>query len=998
MTDDNQDNKKPEIEKEEIDLNPEKIAEEEASFNFNEKEMKEVMTDFGKVKPRTLEIEMQESYLSYAMTVIISRALPDVRDGLKPVHRRVLYSMHELGLTSRTKYRKCATVVGDVLGKYHPHGDIAVYDTLVRMAQDFSMRYKLVDGQGNFGSIDGDSAAAMRYTECRMSSPSEEMMIDIEKQTVDFVPNYDASREEPKVLPAKLPNLLLNGAMGIAVGMATNIPPHNLGEIADAIIYLIDHSDCTIEDLMQFVKGPDFPTGAEIYGIMPIKNAYATGKGSIIMRAVANIEEIKRGGFRIIISEIPYQVNKSELILKIADLVKDKKLEGISGLRDESDRTEGIRIVIDLKSSAYPKKILNRLFELTTMQTAFHVNMLALVDGIQPRVLTLKNVLEEYIKHRQKVVRRRTEFELKKAKERAHILEGLRIALKNIDEVIRVIKKSQTRDDAQKALCAKFKLTDLQANAILEMRLSGLAALEVKRIDDEYSEKLRLIKDLETILADEKKILEIIKKELNEMKNKYQSERKTKIFEQEIGKFSAEDLIPSEQVIVMMTKSNYIKRMPVSAYRSQIRGGKGVMGMETKEEDTIEHLVAANTHDDILFFTDRGRLFQTKVYEIPATSRISKGQAIVNILQILPDEKVTAIITLDEKNPELKYFVMCTLKGVVKKTEISLYKSVRKTGIVAIKLNAGDKLKWVKTSSGQDKIFMASAKGQAILFQETNLRPMGRTAAGVRGILLRGDDYAVGIDVVLPSLEEKAFVLVVLDRGFGKRTPLSHFKIQLRGGMGIRIANVTTRTGKVIAMNVVYGEVADVILATKQGQMIRMDLKTIKILSRDTQGVTLVKLKELDKVASVTIVTKSAEEIIQKVPGEEAVVQVPSKEDRPVQEVPKLKEVDSKAEIEKEAADIEQHKIVNSQKSKVKSPEPKIENPKVEEDEITRADKSKLSKQIELKTTKNLPEWAKAHPDEIKVNKKSDKKSPDPEDLKKNLKEPEEPNWWGGQV
>jgi len=958
------------------DLNPEKVAEEMSDFEFAVDEkgnLKDEKTDYGIVRPRILEIEMQESYLDYAMSVIISRALPDIRDGLKPVHRRVLFSMNELGLTSKAKYRKSATVVGDVLGKYHPHGDIAVYDTLARMAQDFSMRYKLVDGQGNFGSIDGDEPAAMRYTECRISSIAEELLSDIDKDTVDFVPNYDGSRIEPKVLPAKLPNLLLNGSMGIAVGMATNIPPHNLDEIVDAITCLIDSPDCTIEDLMQFVKGPDFPTGAEIYGISQIKNAYATGKGSIVMRAVANIEEQKRGGFRIIVSEIPYQVNKAELLLKIADLVKNKKLEGISGLRDESDRTEGVRIVIDLRSNAYPKKILNRLYELTPMQSSFHVNMLALVDGIQPRILTLKNVLEEYIKHRQVVVKRRIEYELKRAKERAHILEGLRIALAKIDEVVETIKKSQTREDALKSLCSKFKLTEIQANAILEMRLSGLAALEVKKIEQEYQEKLKFIKECEEILADPKKILTIIKKELQELKTKFTSERRTKIYEQELGRFSAEDLIPSEQVIVMLTKGNYIKRMAVSSYRSQIRGGKGVMGMETKEEDTIEHLIAANTHDDVLFFTDRGRAFQTKVYEIPSASRISKGQAIVNIIQSLPEEKVTAVVTLNHSHPEgLKYFVFATEKGVVKKTDIELYKNVRKTGIVAIKLSQGDKLRWVKTTSGADKIFMASTKGQAIFYNETDIRPMGRSAAGVRGILLKNDDKCIGIDVVLPSLEVKAHILVVLENGFGKRTPLSHFKVQLRGGMGMRVANVTQRTGKVIGMNIVYGSEPDVILATKQGQMIRMGLETIKVLSRDTQGVTLVKLHDIDKVASVTVVTKTAEEIIQKVEEKAPVVQVPAPEDRPAQEIPKLKEVDSKEEIKKEAAEIKEHK-------------------------------------------EEIPDWAKAHhdswrePSVTKLDKKI--KVKDYKEPKKNLNAPEqvnlfdkkkkeedEPNYWGGQM
>lgn len=972
IADDNLEKETPEE-----DLNPEKIAEEEASFDFGKENQKDEKTDFGMIRPRTLEIEMQESYLDYAMSVIISRALPDVRDGLKPVHRRVLYSMNELGLTSKVKYRKSALVVGDVLGKYHPHGDIAVYDTLVRMAQNFSMRYTLVDGQGNFGSVDGDSAAAMRYTECRMASIAEEMMTDIDKDTVDFVPNYDATREEPRVLPAKVPALLLNGAVGIAVGMATNIPPHNLTELIDATCHLIDNSNCTVEDLMEFVKGPDFPTGAEIYGVEQIKNAYTTGKGSIVMRAVANIEEQKRGGYRIIVSEIPYQVNKSELISKIADLVKDKKLEGISGLRDESDRTDGVRIVIDLKSSAYPKKILNRLYELTAMQTSFHVNLLALVDGIQPKILTLKNVLEEYVKHRQVVVRRRTQFDLDRAKERAHILEGLISALKNIDAVVETIRKSKNREEAHEKLCKKFDFSKAQANAILDMRLSALAALEQQKVEDEYQAKLKLIKELEEILASVNKILSVIKDELLDIKKRFGDSRKTKIYAQEIGKFSAEDLIPSEQVIVMLTKGNYIKRMPVSAYRSQIRGGKGVIGMETKEEDAIEHLVAANTHDDVLFFTDRGKVFQTKVYDIPSASRISKGTAIVNILQISPEEKVTAVITMDaKKETELKYFVMATAKGVVKKTEISLYKNVRKTGIAAIKLRADDKLKWVKTTSGNDKVFMTSAKGNAIYYSEQDIRPMGRSAAGVRGIHLRADDYCVGIDIVLPSLEDKAHALVVLENGFGKRTPLSHFKVQLRGGMGMRVANVTAKTGKIVTMDVVYGDKADVMIASNLGQMIRMSLESIKVLSRDTQGVTLVRLKAPDKVAGVTVVTKSAEEIIQKV-EETPQVQVPQEEDRPAQEIPKLEEPDAKAEIKKEVTEIKDHVV---------------------EKEELKADGSIEKEETDKKNTKKVPEWATAHRDERPKVIKKTITQPEIEKKITENKEEKDPNWWGGKM
>jgi len=848
--------------------NSEELTVEEAAFNREPSGAKDEKTDFGLVRPRVLENEMRESYLDYAMSVIVARALPDVRDGLKPVHRRVLYSMYELGLTHAAKYRKSATVVGDVLGKYHPHGDIAVYDTLVRLAQPFSMRERLVDGQGNFGSMDGDAPAAMRYTEARMTAVAEEILADIDKGTVDFVPNYDSSRIEPKVLPAKIPNLLVNGSMGIAVGMATNIPPHNLTEVSEAISHLIDCPDCTIEDLMQFIKGPDFPTGAEIYGAEQIKAAYATGKGAIVMRAVAQIEESKRA-FRIIVSEIPYQVNKAELIAKIAELVKEKKLEGIADLRDESDRKEGVRIVIDLRASAYPKKILNRLYELTDLQTTFYVNMLALVDGIQPRVLTLKNVLEEYLKHRKNVCRRRTQYLLDRAKERAHVLEGLRIALKSINEVVSTIRQSATREAAHKQLKTKFKLTDIQANAILEMRLAALAALEREKVESEYKEKLKLIADYVAILADEKKILFIIKKELEELKTKYPSERRTKIYAESLGKFSAEDLIPSEQVIIILTRGNYIKRMPVSGYRSQIRGGKGVMGMGTKEEDMIEHLVAANTHDDIYFFTDRGRIFHTKVYEIPAASRIAKGQAIVNILQISPEEKVTAMITLSKADAaKFKYIMLATGKGLVKKTALSMYQKVRQTGILAIKLKGDDRLRWVKFTTGTDNIFQVSAKGQSIFYREADIRPMGRTAAGVRGIHLRGEDYAVSCDVIAEGRQFEADALIIMEKGFGKRTPLPQFKMQLRGGMGIRAAQVKSRTGAIVGMRIVYGDDYDVILASSKGQMIRMALKTIKKLQRDTQGVTLIRLNKGDKVTSVTVVRKDKTDKLEDIPEE----------------------------------------------------------------------------------------------------------------------------------
>ncbi len=831
-------------------------------------------TTYGLIKPRKLEDEMQQSYIDYAMTVIVSRALPDVRDGLKPVHRRVLYAMWDTGLKSTARYRKCAAVVGEVLKSYHPHGDIAVYDTMVRMAQNFSMRYPLVDGQGNFGSMDGDSAAAMRYTEAKMAGISEELLFDIEKDTVDFVDNYDGTTKEPQVLPARLPDLLLNGSMGIAVGMMTNIPPHNLTEIIDAIIHLIDNPECTIEDLMEFVKGPDFPTGANIYNIEDIKNAYTTGKGRIVIRATANIEEYKNS-FRIIVSELPYQVNKADLIGKIADLVKDKKIEGISDLRDESDRTEGVRVVIELKSNAYPKKILNRLYEMTSLQTAFHVNMLALVDRIQPRVLTLKNFLEEYVKHRQVVVVRRTQFELRKAQERAHVLEGLLTALDHIDEVITTIRNSQTREIAHKNLCSKFKLTDIQASAILEMRLSALAGLERERVKNEYDEKIKLIAELEAILADPTKILGIIKEEILQIRDKYGDERRTKVFKNPVGEFAATDLIPNEQEIVTITKTNYIKRVPANTYRSQIRGGKGVMGMTTKDEDVVEYLISTNTHDDIIFFTNKGRIFQTKVYELPTSSRQAKGQALVNVIQISQDEKVTAVITMDEETKKTaKYYVMATTHGVIKKTEISAYNNVRKTGIIAIKLNEGDELKWVCTTEGEDNVFQITTRGQAIMYNENDIRPMGRSAAGVRGIKLRTTDKVVSTDIVTKADLEKVDkknpapdILVVLENGLGKRTSIEHFRAQIRGGMGMKAASVTDRTGEVISAQITFGDTkTDVIIVSQQGQVIRLPLNTIKRLGRDTQGVTLMKLNKNDLVSSVTVVQDEEEVVKEETP------------------------------------------------------------------------------------------------------------------------------------
>lgn len=811
-------------------------------------------TDHGLVQDRGLVLEMEESYINYAMSVIVSRALPDVRDGLKPVHRRILYAMWESGLRHTSKFSKSAKIVGEVMGKYHPHGDMAIYDSLVRLAQYWNMRYMLVHGQGNFGSVDGDSPAAMRYTESKLQKMSDELLGDIDKDTVDFMPNYDGSVNEPKVLPSKLPNLLLNGAQGIAVGMATNIPTHNLTEVIDGIIALIEDPEIDIDGLMQFIKGPDFPTGATIYNINDIKQAYATGKGRIVMRAIADIEE-RKGGYRIVVSELPYQVNKAALIEKIADLVKDKRLDGISDIRDESDRKANVRIVIELKNNAYPKKILNRLYDLTPMQTAFHVNMLALVNGLQPQVLNLKQVLEYFILHRREVVRRRTEHELKKARERAHILQGLLIALRDIDAVIEVIRRSKDREDARNNLINKFALDEIQANAILDMRLSQLAALERQRIEDEYKALMERISELEAILADEQRILSIIKNELGEMKDKYGDERRTKINPAPVGEFSALDLIPDEQCVVVLTQGNYIKRLPIDTYRAQNRGGKGVLGMATKQEDEIQHLLTASTHDDVFFFTNSGRLFQTKIYEIPAASRQAKGTPLVNVIQVLNSESVTAMMTQKHDDTSKKYFIFATQNGLIKRTLIEAYKNVRKTGIVAMRLDKGDALKWVHRTTGNDHIFQATAKGQAISYLEDEVRPVGRSAGGVKGIALRTGDQVVSMDVITPG-EKQPDLLIMLENGFGKRTSFEHFRTQHRSGLGLKCANVTAKTGNVVGVEVVTDDESDALLISRQGVVLRTALKDIRKLGRDTQGVTIMRLNEGDSVASVALLAK----------------------------------------------------------------------------------------------------------------------------------------------
>jgi DNA gyrase subunit A len=808
-----------------------------------------IKTDIGTVRIQKLETEMETSYLAYAMSVIVSRALPDVRDGLKPVHRRILYVMNNLGLRHTAKYRKSASVVGDVMGNYHPHGDSAIYDAMVRMAQDFSMRYPLVDGQGNFGSMDGDSAAAMRYTEARMAGIAEEMLFDIEKDTVDFVPNYDGSKKQPSVLPAKLPNLLLNGQMGIAVGMATNIPPHNLTELIGAIEEIIDNPEATLDDLLKHVKGPDFPTGGIIFGNDSIRQAYGTGKGSVVVRARAEIVEDKKGHEQIVITEIPYAVNKATMVEKIAELVKEKRIVGISDLRDESSRN-GVKVVIDLKKDSYPKKILNQLYKMTPMQTAFHLNMLALVDnGRQPRVLSLEMMLREYLRHRQVVVRRRTEFELRKAKERAHVLEGLKIALDHIDEVIKTIRASQTTDEARVNLMSQFSLSEIQARAILSMQLRTLAGLERKKIEDELAELRKLIAELERILSSESEILRVIREELEELKAKYGDERRTQIVGSELGKFSEEELVPNEQVIVTLTAGNYIKRIPANTYKSQGRGGKGIMGMTTKEEDVVEHMVLTQNHDFMLFFTNKGRVFRLKVYEIPAASRTAKGQPVVNLLQLGPGEKVTSLVTFDAK-VDHQYLFMTTKLGTVKKTALADYANVRANGLIAIKLDNGDELKWVKLTSGKDEIIISTALAQAIRFKESEVRPMGRATRGVRGIRLRTQDEVVGMDVVRPGSE----LLVVMENGYGKRTKVDQFATHARGGVGIKAGVVTSKTGKTVAVRAIADASDEVVVVSTNGQIIRMALADISLIGRATQGVRVMRMADGDKVASIALV------------------------------------------------------------------------------------------------------------------------------------------------
>lgn len=810
------------------------------------------------VERHTVENVMEDSYLRYSMSVIIDRALPDVRDGMKPVHRRIMYAMHESGLRSSARHRKSATVVGDVMGKYHPHGDSSIYDSMVRLAQPWATRYMLVNGQGNFGSMDGDPPAAMRYTEAKMQRVADELLADIDKDTVDFRDNYDGTQSEPAVLPAKLPNLLLNGQLGIAVGMATNIPPHNLNEIVDATVQLIDKPESSLDELLDHVKGPDFPTGGLIFGKDSLRKAYATGRGGVVVRGVAEIVDAAKGRQQIVITEIPYALNKESLVIKIADLVKEKKITGISDLRDESARGN-VRIVIDLKKDAYPKKLLNQLYKLTPLQTSFHFNMMALIDGIQPRVLGLQDILQEHVKHRRIVVRRRTEYELRKAKDRAHILEGLKIALDHIDEVIKTIRASQTTDIARESLMERFGLSIIQANAILAMQLRTLTGLERAKIEDELAQLMALISKLESILADEKKILKIVKDEMLELKKQYGDERRTKIIPSELGKMSDEDLVPDEQVVVTLTSANYVKRSSIAEYKKQGRGGKGRRGMATREEDVIEHVVNASTHDFLLFFTTKGRVFRLKTYEVPAVGLNAKGVALVNLLQLQPEETVSAVINISKTHAAAN-LIMCTVRGTIKKTPFEQYQNVRTSGLIAINLDEGDALKWIRMTSGNDEVVISTAQGQAIRFHEKDARPMGRVSRGVRGIRLRTGDEVIGMDIV----EEGASIFVISQYGYGKRTKVSQFTPHARGGVGIRSAVVNTKTGRLVGVKTLKDDKAseeaqEVIIISSQGQTIRLGMKDIPALGRATQGVRIMRLRDGDEVVSLALVDKSDE-------------------------------------------------------------------------------------------------------------------------------------------
>lgn len=858
-----------------------------------------VSTDYGQVKPVTISKEMQRSYLDYAMSVIVSRALPDVRDGLKPVHRRILYAMQDMGLTHKSSYKKSARIVGEVLGKYHPHGDSAVYDALVRLAQDFSMRYPLVDGQGNFGSIDGDSAAAMRYTEAKLAKITKELLVDLDKKTVPFVDNFDGSTQEPALLPAKLPNLLIMGGDGIAVGMATKIPPHHLGEVIDTLVHLMEkgqaykdeetrdfseenialvdpktligqyRSEATVDDLLNFMQGPDFPTGGIMYDWKEISTIYHTGKGRVLIRAQATIEETKSGKNQIIVTEIPYQVNKAKLVAKIADLVRKKRLVGIADLRDESDR-EGLRISIDLKRDARPKSVLNNLYKLTELQTSFPANMVALNSEGTPQLMNLKTILTEYIRHRQLVIAKRSQYELLSAQERAHILEGLLIALNNLDEVIETIRRSPDADVARTRLMNRFKLTEIQATAILDMQLRRLAALERQKIEDEYAAIKAKIDYLTALLKSPEKMIEVIGEELQELKAEYPEPRRTRLIKGGLGEFSEEDLVAAEEVVVTMTESGYIKRMPPNSYRSQRRGGKGVAGMTTKEDDTVTHILTANTHDNLLIFTNKGKVFKLRVFELPTGTRQAKGQAIINLINIEQDETVQSIIPVSSKLEEIqdKYIALATRQGIVKKTAVKEFQNIRTSGIIAIILNDGDHLVWGDITNGSRDLLMITHHGKSIRFGEKQIRSTARDTKGVKGINLSKGDFVVAVEAIDTELERpedkrRRFfhdLLVITENGMGKRTPVNEYPGQNRGGQGVKVANITGRTGNVAAALTVDHKIEEILLTTQSGQIIKLPLRNIPQLKRPTQGVILMRFaKKGDQVVAAAAVEAEEE-------------------------------------------------------------------------------------------------------------------------------------------